>query len=69
MSPLLTNYLKRIDHFLFTTGMFKVLLSNLQVSSRSFSKYHEKCFHLNSNTVFHTTLGHEVNFIAEIQKQ
>ena len=31
--------------------------------SRSFHKYHEK------TQIFHTTLGHTVNFIVEIQKQ
>ena len=60
--------LKKTNHFLFTTGTSKDQLLNF---SNFFTVFLQVSWKMSSilTQIFHTTLGHAVNFIVEIQKQ
>ena len=59
-SPLLTNYLKKIDHFLCTTGTFKVQLLQCRCLFKVFLQVSRKMFFILTNITYNLRSRNEL---------
>ena len=69
LSLVYSDHVSSFDELLKKNGSFSIHYRNAQSLHGLSPSIMKNVSHLNANTVFHTTLGHKVNFLAEIQKQ